>query len=252
MSDHTSELPLPPTEVEANLDAAPQEVVIQQGAAASSSSSARKRRRDDEGEGDMGEKHGRSYEVLVAINRRAKSIFEAFDKLIRKAESFQSLRTSERKDRFNNMTDVNHVDDAPVDLDSQIEVAKSHLVELLKKKSRRDKSNTIQSKPSLESYIYVPGGDILHYEGIQWRVNAPDSLVQEIFLAKQGYDLEDLQNKPELKRRWKTFERNTDGDALDSTNQGGGGQRGGGGGGSPIEQQQVSAPYHSSESAFHA
>lgn len=174
-------------------------------------SGVRKRKRDGTEQGDMGgeEKAGRSYEVLVAINRRAKSIFEAFDKLIRKAENFQSLRTTERKDRFNNHVDGGQLDDAPADLDSQIDAAKQNLVELLKRRSRRDKNEILNDKPSLESFIYVPGGDILHYEGIQWRVNAQDTLIQEIFLAKHGYDLDDLSSKPEIKRRWKTFERNT-------------------------------------------
>lgn len=183
-------------------------VVLEESVARSSS----KRKRDGGDYGDDGaNKAGRSYEVLVAINRRAKSIGEAFMKLIRKTESFQSSRTEERQDRFNNLAEPrDDSQDYPQDLDQQIEDHKNELITLLKTRNRRDRRLVMNTKPSLEAFVYVPGGDILHYEGIQWRVNAPDTLLQEVFLARHGLELNELQNKSDVKKRWKIFDSNTD------------------------------------------
>ena len=165
--------------------------------------------------GDGGEdKNVQSYEVLVAVNRRAKSISQAFTKLVAKTEHFQTLRSSERKERFNAFEEHRRGnsgvgDDIPGDLDGQIENMKESLCELLKKKHRRDQSKNVDRKPYLESFIYVPGGDVLHYEGIQWQVNDPEPLLSDIFLAQHGHDKETIQNKPEVKRRWKLFKTET-------------------------------------------
>ena len=84
-----------------------------------------KRKRDSaaSGNGEMSAKQSgsrRSYEVLVAINRRAKSIFDAFIRLVTKAETFQDQRANERQDRFNSVSDSrdNLLEEYPVDLDA--------------------------------------------------------------------------------------------------------------------------------------
>ena len=63
----------------------------------------------------------------------------------------------------------------------------------------------MNDKPSLEAFIYVPGGDVLHYEGIQWRVNVQDTVLQEIFLANHGLEMDDLLIKPDIKEKMENF-----------------------------------------------